>query len=385
MGKAHTTPIRNNTTLSTPITPTSLPRSSDKQKELEESTDQVRNITRSISTNLGLNSNNTDERTIRSLPKRQRIQLESDEDDSSSVITTKVIKKVNQSKSLEGSKGEDEALEEIDSFGPVPISLKNQEASKEYRPDSNGYNDTTASKIPPPIITTISTISNHCKTCSEQNNNDDNFDQNEVKDRISSQTSLTSSSLELNTPATSPSSSINNGLKELETGSDYFPLFGIQGQKIFNTLSTASHFSSSGLLRGLSIAPSHERNNTGFFGTAGGEEEDEHEARQRFNDHRDNGRVSDVDVQLGNNKKKRKIPGVHRGPHGDDDDRAFDGDDEITESTFVDPQKTILFQRSDFATGLIHKGWYTISSFVMFQNESRVVTNESFFCSFSLF
>lgn len=210
---------------------------------------------------------------------------------------------------------EDDALEEA--FPPV-LALA---PALEYRTSADGYEDGTASNHPPRLRPPL-------------------FDSNELAD--SSKSSL-DPSLSSDSPPTSPSSQHSLQLEDEKVrGPDYFPVFGEAGDEIVRSLATASSFSPAGLFGGLglaalhpSLAPPVERS-----GTA--EDDDEEEERDRiFSGER--GHISlTVSIQGndgGNNKKKRKIPGVNRATtNGEEDDRAFDAE-EVPEPTPVDKAK----------------------------------------------
>ena len=234
------------------------------------------------------------ERAIRPLPKRQRL-VDSEEGE------PKVEERGTAAQGVaKRDRRDDDALEEA--FPPV-LALA---PALEYRTLTDGYDDGTASNHPPRLRPPL-------------------FDSNELAD--SSKSSL-DPSLSSDSPPTSPSSQHSLQLEEKVRGPDYFPVFGEAGDKIVRSLATASSFSPAGLFGGLglaalhpSLAPPVERS-----GTA--DEDEEEEGRERiFSGERGHISltVSIQGVEGGNNKKKRKIPGVNsRATNGEEDDRAFD-------------------------------------------------------------
>lgn len=158
--------------------------------------------------------------------------------------------------------------------------------------------------------------------------------------------------------------------EELERGPDHFALFGSEGDQIRRSLLKASTFSSAGLCGGLglaalhpSLAPPPEKTSRGATagaeGDARGGDEDEvdddgYAMVERAYTSEHGGRLVPVVRGAGNNKKKRKIPGVSVGTGGDDDeDRTFDAEDGPEPTTVIGPDKKGRAPglRSDFGTG----------------------------------
>lgn len=314
MGKLLATPTRVNQPLA-PVTPSSLPRSTSYPNCRPSSPCDVhaRHVTFERSSQLDesdwLDSDGS--RSIRPLPKRQRT-LETQEQvpgESSADFHAQKVSGISL-------RTEEDYLEEADDFPPVLSA--SHEASKEYRTsEMNGYDKGSAANHPPRIRPPLLT-------------RDRSYTEAEELAQKFETVSLVSAAF---IPGTS------SGLAD--NPSSYFPVFGEAGENTLRSLSTASHFSSAGLFGGLglsSLAPPVDRINSG--------EDDEDEdgysivrERSQGNDRYHVATGFAVDGQLGNNKKKRKIPGVNRGSNGEEDDRAFDGDDEIAQATSVDVHK----------------------------------------------
>lgn len=347
-----------------PPTPTSLPRnpksvntSSQFSSSPPQSRQQSSNVTQEPFINQG--------RIICALPKskRQRINSDSDSDDqllaANQVINSKFNVGLVEGKSEEG-------LEEIDSF---PLSLNN-EVSKEFRPRT---------KIP--LATTIShstsdTIIHDLLPITPEYRELD-------LEETSSLPSLASSSSIQSTSVSSTSPSSNHDQKEtsevIEQAPGYFHLFGEAGEKVVRSLSTASPYSSSGIFGCLGLSSLVNRSHSSSCHALSGEDDEDADSYRRENCSGDHRIISAVDEQLGNNKKKRKIPGVSRGAHTEDDDRAFDGEEEVIE---VEVPKSSIIQRSDFATGLVPKCNYRSSSYFSLSDTYKydIYSFTSFLC-----
>ncbi|KAL8293773.1 hypothetical protein RQP46_000474 [Phenoliferia psychrophenolica] len=130
-------------------------------------------------------------------------------------------------------------------------------------------------------------------------------------------------------------------------------LFGVVGSDLVRSLASASAFSDAGLFGGLGLAALHPSLAPPSDHLPGEEDEDEEGyslIRERSYAERSSGvSIAAGGVVVGNNKKKRKIPGINLNAGGvDDDDRGFDGDDLPEPTPYKAPG-----MRSDFASDLV--------------------------------
>ncbi|ORY80213.1 hypothetical protein BCR35DRAFT_91624 [Leucosporidium creatinivorum] len=286
---------------------------------------------------------NPRERAIRPLPKRQRLS----EQELSGTISQEqgggggVDKKQRQP-------NEDEQQDEGGLVVPASASAASREPALEYRTAADDdYHDQRGG-----------TASNHPSKARDE-------------DETATKTSLDSSRPEDfddddrcrhldDSPPTSPATSRagrsfkedDEPEEELQRSPDYFALFGSEGQEIRRSLRHASTFSAAGLCGGLGLAGLHpslippaERragraSGSARAGGAAGDDEVDEDGyalveRAYTSDH--GGRLVPVARVGGNNKKKRKIPGVSVGTGGDDDDRTFDAEDGPEPTTVIGP------------------------------------------------
>ncbi|KAK4691388.1 hypothetical protein P7C70_g9361, partial [Phenoliferia sp. Uapishka_3] len=257
------------------------------------------------------------ERAIRPLPKRQRIQSHQPPPST----TLPAPPPPSGRPSTEAGKNEKTLQEvvEADNFAPVVT----HEPALEYRPTTGRFSDDdddgrAANHIPPPKSSAPLTV--------------------EI-DPADAPLSTTSSAAATATasPGTSPSSVLSfNSLSRINKndilrGPEYFPIFGEAGEELLRSLATASPFSSAGLFGGLGLASLHPSLSSPSELVTGGEEEEDYSlVRERSYAERSAGvSIGLGGVVSGNNKKKRKIPGVNQslGAGGEDDDRGFDGEE----------------------------------------------------------
>lgn len=283
------------------------------------------------------------ERAIRPLPKRQRLSEQA------------LSSTINQEQSSRGGvdkrqrRPNEDQQEEGGPAVPASASAASREPALEYRTATDDdYHDQRGG-----------TASNHPSRARDE-------------DETATKTSLDSSRPEEDeeeegrcrqlddSPPTSPATSRagrsfkeeDEADEELERSPDYFALFGSEGREIRRSLRHASTFSAAGLCGGLGLAGLHpslvppaERragrasSSAGAGGAAGDDEVDEdgYALVERAYTSEHGGRLVPVARAGGNNKKKRKIPGVSVGTGGDDDDRTFDAEDGPEPTTVIGP------------------------------------------------
>ena len=138
-----------------------------------------------------------------------------------------------------------------------------------------------------------------------------------------------------------------------DRGPDYFPVFGDAGADIVRSLASASAFSAAGLFGGLGLAALHPSLAPPADRDQLDDDDDDDEGYSLVRERSYAERSSGVSIAVGgvvggNNKKKRKIPGVNQSSAGEDDDRGFDGDDLPEPIPYKAPG-----MRSDFASDLV--------------------------------
>ncbi|KAI5481791.1 hypothetical protein MNV49_000068 [Pseudohyphozyma bogoriensis] len=262
----------------------------------------------------------TGSRTIRPLPKRQRLYDDAHDAGSEGYQSRRGSVGSATGRS-DGGQGEDEGVEEQGEprFGPA-----RHEPALEYRPTRQAYQGGEATHHPP-----------HSRPPSKADLPDGD------ESKTSHETSTYSSESPPTSPATDPDTFLE--IKEQQPrGPDYFPVFGDAGDEISHSLASASSFSSAGLFGGLGLAAHHpslaappERRH----GDGEDEEDDDYVSRERSDGaHSLAVAIPSNDPFGGNNKKKRKIPGVTHSSGGDDDDRGFDAED-VADSAAADKSK----------------------------------------------